>query len=208
MIPIETLAAFFMASVLLALAPGPDNIFVLTQSALHGKLSGLLVTLGLCTGLIVHTTAVAFGVAVIFQASALAFTALKLLGAGYLLYLAWGAWRAGATKINSGSGVGLSLGKLYRRGIIMNVTNPKVSIFFLAFLPQFADPARGSLTVQMILLGGVFIISTILVFGSIALLAGALGSMLARSDRAQIVMNRVASLVFIGLALNLSTTQQ
>jgi len=208
MIPIETLAAFFMASVLLALAPGPDNIFVLTQSALHGKLSGLLVTLGLCTGLIVHTTAVAFGVAVIFQASALAFTALKLLGAGYLLYLAWGAWRAGATKINSGSGVGLSLGKLYRRGIIMNVTNPKVSIFFLAFLPQFADPARGSLTLQMILLGGVFIISTILVFGSIALLAGALGSILARSDRAQIVMNRVASLVFIGLALKLSTTQQ
>jgi len=208
MIPIETLAAFFMASVLLALAPGPDNIFVLTQSALHGKLSGLLVTLGLCTGLIVHTTAVAFGVAVIFQASALAFTALKLLGAGYLLYLAWGAWRAGATKINSGSGVGLSLGKLYRRGIIMNVTNPKVSIFFLAFLPQFADPARGSLTLQMILLGGVFIISTILVFGSIALLAGALGSILARSDRTQIVMNRVASLVFIGLALKLSTTQQ
>jgi len=208
MIPLETLAAFFMASVLLALAPGPDNIFVLTQSALHGKLSGLLVTLGLCTGLIVHTTAVAFGVAVIFQASALAFTALKLLGAGYLLYLAWGAWRAGATKINSGTGVGLSLGKLYRRGIIMNVTNPKVSIFFLAFLPQFADPARGSLTLQMILLGGAFIISTILVFGSIALLAGALGSILARSDRAQIVMNRVASLVFIGLALKLSTTQQ
>ncbi|CAD7844471.1 MAG: Transporter, LysE family [Olavius algarvensis Delta 4 endosymbiont] len=208
MIPIETLAAFFMASVLLALAPGPDNIFVLTQSALHGRLSGLLVTLGLCTGLIVHTTAVAFGVAVIFQASALAFMALKLLGAGYLLYLAWGAWRAGAAKINSGSGVGLSLGKLYRRGIIMNVTNPKVSIFFLAFLPQFADPTRGSLTLQMILLGGVFIIATILVFGSIALLAGALGSFLARSDKAQIVMNRVASLVFVGLALKLATTQR
>ena len=208
MIPLEALIAFFIASVLLALAPGPDNIFVLTQSALHGKLSGLLVTLGLCTGLIVHTTAVAFGVAVIFQASALAFTALKLCGAGYLLYLAWGAWRAGAEKINSGSGVGLSLGKLYRRGIIMNVTNPKVSIFFLAFLPQFADPARGSLTLQMVLLGGVFIIATILVFGSIALLAGTLGGLLARNDKAQIVMNRVASLVFVGLALKLATTQR
>ncbi len=89
LIPIESLATFFAASVLLALAPGPDNIFVLTQSALHGKLAGLLVTLGLCTGLIVHTTAVAFSVAVIFQASTLAFTALKLVGAGYLLYLAW-----------------------------------------------------------------------------------------------------------------------
>jgi threonine/homoserine/homoserine lactone efflux protein len=206
MIPIESLVTFFAASVLLALAPGPDNIFVLTQSALHGKLAGLLVTLGLCTGLIVHTTAVAFGVAVIFQASALAFTALKLCGAGYLLYLAWGAWRATATKINAGSGVGLSRGKLYRRGIIMNVTNPKVSIFFLAFLPQFADPARGSLTLQMVLLGGIFILATILIFGAIALLAGTLGSWLTRSNKAQIVMNRVAAVVFVGLALKLATT--
>lgn len=208
MIPIESLVTFFAASVLLALAPGPDNIFVLTQSALHGKLAGLLVTLGLCTGLIVHTTAVAFGVAVIFQASALAFTALKLCGAGYLLYLAWGAWRATATKISANSGVALSLGKLYRRGIIMNVTNPKVSIFFLAFLPQFADPGRGSLTLQMVLLGGVFILATILIFGAIALLAGTLGSWLTRSDKAQIVMNRVASLVFVALALKLATTQR
>ena len=208
LIPIESLVTFFAASVLLALAPGPDNIFVLTQSALHGKLAGLLVTLGLCTGLIVHTTAVAFGVAVIFQASALAFTALKLCGAGYLLYLAWGAWRATATKISANSGVALSLGKLYRRGIIMNVTNPKVSIFFLAFLPQFADPGRGSLTLQMVLLGGIFILATILIFGAIALLAGTLGSWLMRSDKAQIVMNRVASLVFVALALKLATTQR
>jgi threonine/homoserine/homoserine lactone efflux protein len=206
MIPIESLVTFFAASVLLALAPGPDNIFVLTQSALHGKLAGLLVTLGLCTGLIVHTTAVAFGVAVIFQASALAFTALKLCGAGYLLYLAWGAWRATATKINASTDAGLSRGKLYRRGIIMNVTNPKVSIFFLAFLPQFADPAHGSLTLQMVLLGGIFILATILIFGAIALLAGTLGSWLARSNKAQIVMNRVAGVVFVGLALKLATT--
>lgn len=208
MIPAESLVTFFAASVLLAVAPGPDNIFVLTQSALHGKLAGLLVTLGLCTGLIVHTTAVAFGVAVIFQASALAFTALKLCGAGYLLYLAWGAWRATATKINTNAYRALSLGKLYRRGIIMNVTNPKVSIFFLAFLPQFADPARGSLALQMALLGGIFILATILIFGAVALLAGTLGSWLTRSDKAQIIMNRVASLVFVGLALKLATTQR
>ncbi len=83
MIPAETLAAFFTASVLLALTPGPDNLFVLTESARHGKLTGLFVTLGLCTGLIVHTSAVAFGVAVIFQASALAFTGLKFFGSGF-----------------------------------------------------------------------------------------------------------------------------
>jgi len=208
LIPLETLAAFFTASVLLALAPGPDNLFVLTQSALHGRLSGLLVTLGLCTGLLVHTAAVTFGVAVIFQTSALAFTALKFFGAGYLLYLAWGAWRTGSAEIKGAANNGLSRIRLYRRGIIMNVTNPKVSIFFLAFLPQFADPARGSLAWQMIALGGIFIVATILVFGSVALLAGTLGNWLARSSSAQIVMNRVAGLVFVGLALKLVTTRR
>lgn len=208
MLPIETLIPFFMASVLLALAPGPDNIFVLTQSALRGRAAGLLVTLGLCTGLIVHTTAVAFGVAAIFKASALAFTVLKLVGAGYLLYLAWLVFRASAETIGGGRKSELGYGRLYRRGIIMNVTNPKVSIFFLAFLPQFADPARGSLTVQMLLLGGVFIISTILVFGGIALLAGAIGGWLNRSPRTQVIMNRLAGVVFVGLALKLATVRQ
>jgi threonine/homoserine/homoserine lactone efflux protein len=208
MIPIETLTTFFMASVLLGLVPGPDNIFVLTQSALRGKIAGLLVTLGLCTGLVVHTTAVAFGVAVIFQASAVAFTALKLIGAGYLIYLAWQAFRASAEKISTGRKNGLNLGKLYRRGIIMNVTNPKVSIFFLAFLPQFADPVRGSLTLQMLLLGGVFIVSTILVFGSVALLAGSIGPWLNRSPRAQVIMNRMAGVIFVGLALTLATAKR
>ena len=208
MIPIETLAAFFLAAVLLALAPGPDNIFVLTQSALHGKMSGFFVTLGLCTGLLVHTTAVAFGVAVIFQASALAFTGLKLFGAGYLLYLAWRAFRATAASIQAGRGDRLGFGRLYRRGIIMNVSNPKVSIFFLAFLPQFADPDRGSLTWQMVILGGVFIVATILIFGSVALLAGAIGQWLNRSDKAQLVMNRIAGTVFVGLALKLAVTKR
>ncbi|MCB2146883.1 MAG: LysE family translocator [Deltaproteobacteria bacterium] len=208
MIPMETLATFFMASVLLGLAPGPDNIFVLTQSALRGKIAGLLVTLGLCTGLVVHTLAVAFGVAVIFQASAVAFTALKLFGAGYLLYLAWHALRASAERISAGRKNELSYATLYRRGIIMNVTNPKVSIFFLAFLPQFADPGRGSLSLQMLLLGGMFIVSTILVFGTIALLAGSIGQWLNRSPRTQVFMNRAAGVVFVGLALKLATVKQ
>ena len=207
MIPIETMAAFFMASVLLALAPGPDNIFVLTQSALRGKMAGLMVTLGLCTGLVVHTTAVAFGVAVIFQASEVAFTVLKMFGAGYLLYLAWHAFRAGSTSIAAGKTNGMSYGRLYRRGIIMNVTNPKVSIFFLAFLPQFADPARGPLTLQLLMLGGIFIVSTILIFGGIALLAGAIGQWLNRSPKTRVVMNRLAGAVFVGLALKLATVR-
>lgn len=208
MIPVESLLVFFAASVLLALAPGPDNIFVLTLSALHGPRAGWFVTLGLCTGLVVHTLAVALGIAALFQASELAFTALKIVGAGYLLYLAWGAFRASASPLTDPSGAGVDLARLYRRGIVMNLTNPKVSIFFLAFLPQFADPARGSLSLQMILLGGVFIGAALLVFGSIAAVAGSLGGWLARSPRAQVTMNRVAGTVFVALALKLALTQR
>ncbi|MCX7172853.1 MAG: LysE family translocator [Proteobacteria bacterium] len=211
MIPIETLAMFFAASLLLGLSPGPDNVFVLTQSALRGAKAGLIVTLGLSTGLVVHTTAVALGVAAIFQASALAFTALKLIGAAYLVYLAWQAFRASAMGMagaGNGDNFGIGNWQLYRRGIIMNVTNPKVSIFFLAFLPQFADPARGSLSLQMMLLGGLFIIATLLVFGGVALLAGTLGEWLKHSDKAQRLINRVAGTVFILLALKLASAER
>jgi len=204
----ETFSAFFLASTLLAIAPGPDNVFVLTQSALHGKLSGLVVVFGLCTGLLVHTTAVAFGVAVIFQASTLAFTLLKIIGACYLVYLAWQIFRATPEQIRMQSDQQKSLGTLYRRGIIMNVTNPKVSIFFLAFLPQFADPVRGPISLQMVALGGIFITATILVFGAIALIGGALGEWLNRSERAQRVMNWTAGTIFVGLALKLVTEER
>jgi threonine/homoserine/homoserine lactone efflux protein len=202
-LPPETAAAFFGASVVLALAPGPDNIFVLTQSALQGRRAGLLVTLGLCTGLLVHTTAVTLGVAAILQASTAAFTALKLAGAAYLLYLAGQAFRAGAAAVPAG-GRPLSAGRLYRRGIIMNVTNPKVSIFFLALLPQFADPGRGRVPLQLIALGGIFLVATLAIFGGVALAAGSLGERLSGSPRAQRAMQRVAGLVFLGLAVRLA----
>lgn len=208
MIPIETLGVFFAASLLLCLAPGPDNIFVLTQSALRGPLAGCIVTIGLCSGLVMHTTAVAVGVAAIFQASAMAFTVLKSIGATYLLYLAWQAFRASTAGLHAKSERSLRGWPLYRRGIIMNVTNPKVSIFFLAFLPQFADPARGPLSLQLLLLGGVFILATLLVFGGIALLAGKLGQWLQHSEKAQRVINRVAGTVFIALALKLASTDR
>lgn len=208
MIAAEMLITFFSVSVLLALAPGPDNIFVLTQSALSGKYAGFAVTLGLCTGLIAHTSAVAFGVAVIFQSSVLAFTALKFVGAAYLLYLAWLSFGASARKVSARVNESLNYWRLYRRGIVMNVTNPKVSIFFLAFLPQFADPERGPLVFQIMLLGGVFAIATILVFGSIAVFAGSLGTWIGKSDRTQLIMNRVAGTVFAALALRLIMTER
>lgn len=208
MIPIETLALFLTASVALALAPGPDNIFVLTKSALHGRKAGILVTLGLCTGLLVHTAAVSLGVAAIFQTSALAFNMLKIVGALYLLYLAFQAFRAGTTQLDQEEQTKLAWQKLYTRGIIMNITNPKVAIFFLAFLPQFADPAIGSITVQMLVFGALFIVTTLLVFGAVAWFAGFFGEWLKQSEKAQIMMNRIAGTVFTGLALRLALSER
>ena len=208
MIPFESMAVFFAAAVALALAPGPDNIFVLTQSAIQGRTAGFLVTLGLCAGLLVHTTAVSLGVAAVFATSAVAFNALKYLGAAYLAYLAWQAFRAGASDIQVNKSATVSGRGLYVRGVVMNVTNPKVAIFFLAFLPQFTDPERGSLSLQVVFFGAIFIVAALLVFGSIAWFAGFLGERLGQSQRAQIILNRIAGTIFATLALRLATTQR
>ena len=202
MIPIDTMSLFFASAVVLALVPGPDNIFVLTQSVLSGWRAGLLVTLGLCTGIMLHTAAVTFGVAAIFLASASAFTILKIIGAGYLVYLAWCAFRAKPIPVE-GEGLGLSSGKLYSRGMVMNISNPKVAIFFLAFLPQFTNPDFGSLNAQMMTLGALFVVATSLVFGSVAWFAGLLGEFLRKSKRTQSVINRIVGVIFIGLAARL-----
>ena len=171
-------------------------------------MAGINVTLGLCTGLLVHTTAVALGVAAIFQASAVAFSLLKYIGAGYLLYLAYQSFRAGGETNGEQKTTKLSPLKLYGRGIIMNVTNPKVSIFFLAFLPQFADPSHGPIVPQILLLGFVFILSTIMVFGAISLLAGGLGGRFRRSTQAQLILNSLAGTVFLGLAIKLALARR
>lgn len=204
--PIESIITFVAASALLSIAPGPDNIFVLTQSAIYGKKSGVMVTLGLGSGLIVHTSAVALGVAAIFQTSALAFTILKVAGALYLLYLAWQAFSASAERLEDHGSTPHSIGTLYRRGIIMNITNPKVSIFFLAFLPQFASPENGTLAPQIFLLGAIFILVALVIFSGIAVLSGTLGGWLNNSPKAQVYLNRMAGMVFAGLALKLVTS--
>lgn len=205
MIPLESVIAFVIASSLLGLAPGPDNIFVLSQSALYGRKSGLIVTLGLCSGLVVHTTAVALGVAAIIKTSAVAFTVLKIAGALYLLYLAWQAFSASAAVLDRTNPTQRTYKELYRRGIIMNVTNPKVSIFFLAFLPQFVSSSNGAIAPQIFMLGALFIVVTLVIFGTIALMGGTLGNWFSKSRKAQILLNRVAGFLFTGLAIKLFT---
>ena len=140
---LDTALTFFGLALLLCYSPGPDNVFVLMQSAAHGRRAGVLVVLGLCTGLLLHTAALALGLAAVFAASAVAFTVVKLVGAAYLLYLAWGAWRAPVSAGGAGPALpALSPWQLYARGVVMNITNPKVLLFFMALLPQFVVPAQ------------------------------------------------------------------
>ena len=208
LLPVETLSAFFVVAVLLGLAPGPDNVFVLMQSALYGRGAGIRVVLGLCTGLLIHTVAVAAGLAAVFAASDLAFRLLKGAGALYLLWLAWQVLRAPTDAPSETAVSTLGGWALYRRGVIMNLTNPKVSVFFLAFLPQFADPARGTLAGQIVLLGLAFIVATLLVFGAIAWFAGAVGGVLRRSQRVRRMLNLAAGGVFLALAARLALAER
>ncbi|ANN70031.1 LysE family translocator [Bordetella bronchialis] len=203
---IHTLSTFFGIAILLALSPGPDNLFVLMQSALWGRAAGLVVVLGLCTGLLGHTAAVAVGLAAVFAASPLAFALLKWAGAAYLAWLAWQAFRAPGRGDAGSAPPRLKASALYLRGIVMNLTNPKVLLFFLAFLPQFATPSAGPVGPQIVILGGVFMLATLLVFGAIAFFSGAAGALLQRSARARRILNACAGIVFAGLALRLATS--
>lgn len=208
MLDINTLLMFSLASTLLALSPGPDNIFVLTQSMVKGAKAGVIITLGLCSGLIFHTSAVALGVAVIFQTSLLAFNILKIVGAGYLLYLAYMAFKDASKTTLHVDQKPLSLWAMYRRGVFMNVTNPKVSIFFLAFLPQFTNPQNGSLTLQIFTLGAIFMVCALVVFSLIAFLSSKIGAWFAQTKNGERILNRIAGTVFTALALKLALTQR
>lgn len=199
----ETLMGFFITSVLLALSPGPDNLFVMTHSLTHGKQAGMAVVLGLCTGLLVHTAVVALGIAAILQSSVWALTALKTVGAMYLLYLAWQALTAETLALGQFQAYRARFLWSYRRGIIMNITNPKVSLFFLAFLPQFLPAESGSVTQEIVLLGSLFILATLLVFGAMAVMAGSLETLFRRSPAIQHRLNKLAAVVFVALALHL-----
>ena len=198
---IETALTFLLASGLLALAPGPDNLFVLSQAMLYGRWAGIYITLGLCTGLLVHTSAVVLGVVTLFQRSGM-LLALKAVGALYLLYIAWKTFRAKPMPLGHSSSA-MTAGALYRRGIVMNVTNPKVAIFFLAFLPQFVQAERGSMALQLIQLGGLFMLTALLVFSGIAFLAGTLGEKIKSNQSLQRWLNYLVATVLVALAARL-----
>lgn len=204
---LDTSITFFGIALLLGFTPGPDNLFVLMQSATHGRRVGFCVVLGLCCGLLVHTAAVALGLSAVFAASPAAFTLLKFAGAAYLAYLAWQAWRAPADAQLNQSAALMHPWRMLARGCLMNLTNPKVIFFFVAFLPQFVIPGRGSVAVQLCWLGVLFILATLVSFGVITWFAALLGEQLKRSPAMQGMLNRLSGVVFAALALRLALTR-
>ena len=198
----ETIITFVAASVVLSLVPGPDNIFVMSHSALKGWRIGFYITLGLCTGLIGHTVLIAIGVSVIFQTSAIAFNGLKIIGAFYLLYLAWLSVQNKELNLG-GTDKDSTNRSYYFTGVVMNLTNPKVALFFLVFLPQFVNTSNNNITLQIFLLGLLFILSALCVFTSIAYLASFLEDILKKSKTVNKNLNILAALIYFALAINL-----
>jgi len=170
-----TYLGFVGASVLLSLAPGPDNIFVLTQGISRGSKAALASACGMCSGVTVHTTAAALGVSAIFYSSALAFNLVKYAGAAYLLFLAYKTIRSSSSLQLSSAAAGDGWA-LFKRGFIMNVLNPKVAMFFLAFLPQFISPNARYFPLQMLFLGLTFMVQALVVFSLIGVFSGSIGN--------------------------------
>ena len=201
---------FFIAAIVVAIAPGPDNLFVLAQGATHGTRAGLCVICGLCTGIVVQTCLLIAGVSALLAASPIAFFVLQCCGAAYLLYLAYKSFqvRAGVVKLDergeTRESSGLSFRKLYLRGIIMNLTNPKAVLFALSFIPPAVrmDSAL-SPSLQMVILGAEFVVATFIVFGTVAVLAGSVKKFLLNSPKANRNLNWFSGCVFVLLAIAL-----
>ena len=148
--------SFFLLAMALGIAPGPDILFVFAQSLAQGQAAGSLVTLGLCTGLVFHVSLAAFGIAAVLRRKPHLFKAITWCGAAYLVWLGIGAWRSAVVPVGESTAETMPYLRLYLRGIVMNVCNPKVMLFFLALMPRFVVPERGRVTAQFLLLGLTF----------------------------------------------------
>ncbi|MGO2358255.1 LysE family translocator [Mesonia sp.] len=199
---LEILISFVVAVFALAISPGPDNIFVLVQSLRFGKNYGLATVLGLMTGCLIHTSLVAFGVSLLIVNNELLFTALKIFGACYLLYLAFKVYQSpGMIDLSSAKSSPKTPFQLFQQGFVMNVLNPKVSLFFLALFPGFLFSDGLPKTYQFIILGGVFILVSLVVFSSIALLSGFLKKYIEGHKNAGKFLKWLQIMVFVGIAI-------
>lgn len=199
---LEQIIPFLTASILLTISPGPDIIYVLVQGMTNGKKHGVVTAFGLVSGIIVHTSLVAFGISAILKQSEILFLAVKLFGAGYLLYLAYQVYKSDPAIEVGSENVGLrkNLLSLYKRGFLMNVLNPKVAIFFLAFFPGFLWEPSGNTVAQFYLLGFLFMLQAFLIFSTVAVLAGKISIYLQKHPYSGVVFKWLQIIVFLGIA--------
>lgn len=194
---------FLSASILLTLMPGPDILFVITQSILRGKKAGIIFATGLCTGLVVHTAAVSLGLSLLLYKSPIAFTILKFMGAAYLIYLGIKSFlhrNSDALAIPLYQQVEQ---KLYKKGILMNILNPKVLLFFIAFFPQFVNPEKTNVSGELLLLGVLFMLQAWLVFSFVAILSDKLSRRLMQQKHFSLVMHYLESFIYFAIGISL-----
>lgn len=207
----STFALFAAAALALLVVPGPAVLYIVTRSIDQGRRAGLASVAGIHTGSVVHVAAAAVGVSAVLATSAAAFTAVKLAGAAYLIVV--GVQKLRRTRRDTaGAPVEpprpVRLRRAYGQGVVVNVLNPKTALFFLAFLPQFVDPKRGSVTGQVVVLGLTFIALGLMSDGTYALAAGALGERLRRSARFARARDRFSGVVYIGLGVTAALTSR
>jgi threonine/homoserine/homoserine lactone efflux protein len=199
---IESLLSFAFATSVLSISPGPDNIFVLTQSIVNGRKFGLATVLGLISGCLVHTTLLAFGVSAVIKASESLYTGIKVFGAVYLLYLAYKVYQTNANIMVSSENVPKkTTSQLFKQGLIMNVLNPKVSIFFLAFFPGFLYSETINTVTQFYVLGFIFMFVSFIIFSVIAILAGSISKKIKNNIKIGLYLKWTQIIVFIIIAV-------
>lgn len=200
----EQFIGFLSASLLITASPGPDNLLVLSIGASRGRQLGIAFGLGCGMGCLSHTLLAALGISALIAATPIAFTVLKLAGGAYLMYLGWQALRSrGNVDMQPNDGVPAGALQLFGKGLLANAINPKVVMFFLAFLPQFVLAERGDTPWQIAQLGLVFTLQAALLFALLGYFAGHVGRWLNRHAHAGLWLDRVAGTVFIGLGLKL-----
>ena len=198
----EELISFVIAVSLLAISPGPDNIFVLMQSVVHGKKYGLATIVGLMTGCIIHTVFLALGVSTIIKNNSFIFFGIKLFGALYLFFLAYKVFKSSSViSISTEEIEKKSPVQLFKVGFIMNVLNPKVTLFFLALFPGFLFSESLSLSVQFFILGALFIVVSFIVFSVIAILGGDISKEIKKSKNIGIWLKWLQIIVFVSIAV-------
>jgi len=203
------LGLYVVASLALIATPGQDMLYVVTRSLAQGRLAGVLSAVGVCLGILVHTALAALGVSAILNASQALFVALKLVGAAYLVYLGIRLLLACETALASRQGgARLSPLALIRQGVLSNVTNPKVVLFFLAFLPQFVEPASAHPTRDLVFLGVLYAVLALPVKIGVGLAAGGLSERILRRPGALMWMNRICGTVLVGLGLRLAASER